>query len=203
MANYIVQKESLEIVADSIRAKTGVSEKLEFPYGYKAAVDGIQSGGNSGGGNGSPIVIDHVVNIGAAVSVAAEVYDLPKTHALYNGVRLPKIPEDVLAQYPYAWIRNNTTSGYYDLLLNEKPFYYQSPPGLYEASGLAAKPWYRVAIATAETATAWTDNTSANSYTSWGLDSARTVLWSNHDIRNGSATATDIYFYGSEPVPTD
>ena len=50
MANYIVQKESLEIVADSIRAKTGVSEKLEFPYGWKVAVDGIQLGGIGTGG---------------------------------------------------------------------------------------------------------------------------------------------------------
>lgn len=47
MANYIVQKESLEIVADSIRAKTGVSEKLEFPYGWKVAVEGIKGGGGS------------------------------------------------------------------------------------------------------------------------------------------------------------
>ena len=47
MANYIVQKESLEIVADSIRAKAGTTEKLEFPYGWKAAVDGIKGGGGS------------------------------------------------------------------------------------------------------------------------------------------------------------
>ena len=47
MANYIVQEESLEIVADSIRAKAGVGEKLEFPYGWKAAVDGIHTGGGS------------------------------------------------------------------------------------------------------------------------------------------------------------
>lgn len=55
MEAYIVQKESLETVADSIRAKAGISEKLEFPLGWKAAVDGIQTGGgNSGGGNLAP-----------------------------------------------------------------------------------------------------------------------------------------------------
>ena len=53
MANYIVQKESLEIVADSIRAKAGTSGKLVFPHGWKAAVDGITGGGSSGGGDGS------------------------------------------------------------------------------------------------------------------------------------------------------
>ena len=43
--DYIVQKESLESVADSIRAKAGISEKLVFPDGWKAAVEGIQTGG--------------------------------------------------------------------------------------------------------------------------------------------------------------
>jgi hypothetical protein len=46
MAKYIVQKESLETVADSIRAKAGISEKLVFPNGWKAAVDGIKGGGS-------------------------------------------------------------------------------------------------------------------------------------------------------------
>lgn len=41
--NYIVLKESLETVADSIRAKAGISEKLIFPDGWKAAVDGMQT----------------------------------------------------------------------------------------------------------------------------------------------------------------
>ena len=47
MANYIVQDTSLETVADSIRTKAGISEKLEFPLGWKAAVDGIKGGGGS------------------------------------------------------------------------------------------------------------------------------------------------------------
>lgn len=49
----VVDKEKLEndltIVADSIRAKSGTSEKLEFPQGYKSAVESIESGGGSGG----------------------------------------------------------------------------------------------------------------------------------------------------------
>ena len=44
MANYIVQDTSLATVADAIRAKAGISEKLEFPLGWKAAVEGIQTG---------------------------------------------------------------------------------------------------------------------------------------------------------------
>lgn len=125
-------------------------------------------------------------------------------YALYNGVRLPRIPEDVLKNYPYAWIRKNTTIGYYDLLLSDKPFYYGSPPGIYyESNKATGEPWYRVPISGAENATEWQNNTSANTYSSWGLDSARTVLWSNHDIPSGSATATEIYFAGTDPVLTD
>lgn len=123
------------------------------------------------------------------------------THALYNGVRLPVIPEIVLMGYPYAWIRKNTTSGYYDLLLSEIPFYYSD--GVRDGSEKTGKPWHRLEITTAETATEWTNNTAANTFGSWGVDTARTVLWSNHDIPNGSANATDIYFYGSDPVPTE
>ena len=39
-------------------------------------------------------------------------------------------------------------------------------------------------------------------YSAFAVDgSDTTVLWSNHDMPNGSATATDVYFYASEPLP--
>lgn len=72
--NYIVQKESLESVADSIRSKAGISEKLEFPLGWKAAVDGIQTGGGTAGGGDDYRKVETVVNIGVVVSVTAEDY---------------------------------------------------------------------------------------------------------------------------------
>lgn len=148
-----------------------------------------------------PNVVETKVNIGAEVSVTAEKY---YTHFLYNGVRLPRIPDSVLASYPYAWIRNNTTSGYYDLMLSDVPFYYlPSDAGVKEGNLVVGKPWYRVLITTAETVTAWENNTSNNTFSGWGIDSARTVLWSNHDIPNGPADATEIYFAGSEPVPIE
>lgn len=80
MANYIVQDTSLETVADSIRAKAGINEKLEFPLGWKAAVDGIKGGGGS-----VPFcvatcyeddgeIFETVVNVVAVVSITAEDY---------------------------------------------------------------------------------------------------------------------------------
>lgn len=118
---------------------------------------------------------------------------------LFNGVRLPEFPFGVIDQYPYAWIRNNTTTGYYDLFFSPVPFYTVDSDSI-SGSG-TTKPFYRVAIATAETATEWEDNGTSDKNLTY--DSARTVLWSNHDIPNGSATATDIYFEGTEPVPVD
>lgn len=37
--------EDLTIVADAIRSKAGISDKLPFPYGLKSAVEAIESGG--------------------------------------------------------------------------------------------------------------------------------------------------------------
>lgn len=80
MANYIVQDTSLETVADSIRAKAGISEKLEFPLGWKAAVDGIKGGGGSvpfcavSVKEGGDYTAESVVNVGVGVSVTAEDY---------------------------------------------------------------------------------------------------------------------------------
>jgi len=118
----------------------------------------------------------------------------------YNGVRLPKLPEDLLAAYPYAWIRKNNTSGYYDLLVSNEPFY-RKTAAIYDGGNTQGLPWYRVEIAAAETAAGWTDNTGTHTYASWGLDDARTVLWSNHDMSDGSSTASTLYFYATQPVP--
>lgn len=179
--------DKLTAIADAIRAKTGGTAALTLDQ-MPSEIEGIQTGSAP---DGTSVTFGNVKKI--------VVTPAPDNKAYYNGVLLPRIPEDVLAEYPYAWIRKNTTSGYYDLLLSDKQFYYQST-GIYEANQANGKPWYRVAITGADSATAWENNTSANVYGSWGLDSARTILWSNHDIPNGSATATDIYFAGSEPV---
>lgn len=96
MDNYIVQKESLEIVADAIRAKAGTTGKLVFPHGWKAAVDGITGGGS--GGNGSPVVIDHLVNIGAAVSIDSKFWLTPASSAFYETTGGTTLTGDISAK---------------------------------------------------------------------------------------------------------
>lgn len=140
--------------------------------------------------------VENVVNIAVGVSVTAEkIY----THYLYNGVRLPRIPDSVLASYPYAWIRNNANSNVYELVYFPNGAYFDGS-SIWD-KGSVHGPRYQIARdADMDTATwQYVDST----YSAYGIDGNRTVLWSNHDIPNGSATATDIYFKATEPVPTD
>lgn len=120
------------------------------------------------------------------------------THCYFNGVKLPAPPADVLAQYPYCFIRNNTTSGYYEMYCSVGVVFYSSDSNLQFGNDTARKR-YRIAIASAESATEWEDN--GTSTASVGIDSDRTALWSSRDIPNGSATATSVYYYGTPAVP--
>ena len=44
----------------------------------------------------------------------------------YNGILLPDIPTEHLATNPYAFIRKNNPSGYYDLILVNGKWYYSN-----------------------------------------------------------------------------
>lgn len=118
----------------------------------------------------------------------------------YNGVLLPEIPADVLAQHPYCLIRENKTTGYYDLNFANGVWYLRNDSAI--APSISTNyPYYRLPIETAADYEEWEFyQTTSNAFT---VDESRPVLWSNHDIPNGSATATEIYFYGSEPVAED
>lgn len=187
----------LTAIANAIRAKTGKTDPLTLDQ-MPTEIASISGGGGSSSGDGSPFVIKKVINIGAKVSVTGEKY---YTHALYNGVRLPRIPDSVLASYPYAWIRKHTTNDQYQLVLAEYPWYYAKGDMYCSGGNSATEPRYYVTISTAGTATSWAFD--KNTTGSFPIDEARPVMWSNHDIPNGSADATDIYFAGSEPVPID
>ena len=117
----------------------------------------------------------------------------------YNGVLLPEIPADVVVNYPYACIRKNTATGYYDLFLTGSLWYFKNT-FITPAAGYSAPiKWYQVPIANAESEPEWIftkDSTGTFTISETGL-----ILWSNHDIPNGSATATAIYFYSTYPIP--
>lgn len=106
---------------------------------------------------------------------------------LYNGVLFPEIPANVLATHPYAWIHTNA-----EFLYVSKVPWFCSGDTLSFGSVTAENKRYKLSSSSEEWVHQYTWNDSG-SFTA-------SVLWSNYDIPNGSATSTDIYFYGSEPV---
>ena len=72
--------------------------------------------------SGSKLTITDESKLATSFDILAD-GEVKYTYAkyLYNGVELPPIPN--LQGYPYCWIRKNTTSGYYDLLYSDIPFY--------------------------------------------------------------------------------
>ena len=138
------------------------------------------------------VIQNHIVSV-ATFASSCTVEDTtppPAPKYSYNGVVLPEIPADVLAQYPYAWIRLNSDGNTYDLILSPYTWYYSNNLLTQNSTYV----WYTSTASTTE----WTYKTSYTDDGSFNLGSG--LVWSNHDIPNGSATATEIYFWGSEPV---
>ena len=142
---------------------------------------------------GEDAVVENVVNIAVWTEVTAQkLY----THFSYNGYIAPKIPDSLLQSYPYCIIRRNTKNNWYDLILSPVK-YYLVESGKLSGDGIT-QPLYTVNFSVAETSTEWVYN---KDYTSTIADSDdKKLIWSNHDIPNGSVDSTEIYFAGSEPI---
>lgn len=128
----------------------------------------------------------------ASVLVTAETYIA--THRSYDGVRLPAIPEDLLAQYPYAWIWNNTELGRYELVLATGAWYYTDSV-LYgtgmNRSVSETSPIYAATLESEE----WSfveDNSSSKIKVSG-------ITWTNTSIPYDSVTGWNIYKRASTP----
>ena len=122
----------------------------------------------------------------------------PAPGTYYNYVKLPSIPADVLAVYPYCWIRKHITNDQYQLIFAQYPWYFDGAEVCCSGGNSATEPWYNVPISTAGSAASW--EFFKNATGTFVVDANRPVFWSNYDIPNGSADATEIYFKGSEPV---
>jgi hypothetical protein len=118
------------------------------------------------------------------------------THALYNGVKLPVIPQSILPLKTYWMILYRMASNEYYLYGSTNPWYFYSTNAHPSTVDNAGKDCYRYLA----TANGW--SLVSNSYSDYlTLGSINQVLWSNHNMPNGSETATDIYFLKTEPVP--
>ena len=185
---YLVDGSTMDALADAIQEKSGTTSKLT-PAQMIEAAKGISVG---------VTLPDAEETTFGYVKVTETVTEkAPEGKCWYNGVLLPELPDDVLASYPYAWIRKHTTNGVYQLMLSASGFFYETG-GVMVDKGSVVNPQYTFPIGES-TATTWT-NANNTTYYRWTVDDARPCMWSNHDIPNGSATATVIYFEGSEPI---
>lgn len=118
------------------------------------------------------------------------------THALYNSVKLPVIPQSILSLKTYWMILYRMASNEYYLYGSTNPWYFYSTNAHPSTVDNAGDKCYRYLA----TANGWSLN--SNSYNDYiNLGSINQVLWSNHNMPNGSETATEIYFEKSDPAP--
>lgn len=110
----------------------------------------------------------------------------------YNGVLLPEIPADVLATYPYAVMAVNKETMQYQLLASKQVWFSDGTSITNKAD--SSEPFLYAYVGD----DSWKTGTSGNyAFTI----ASRPLIWSNHNIPKGSATATSFYFAGSEPIP--
>lgn len=201
LAQKMAGKKALMSIEDMIY---WLSRVQFIPQGYGESIQKIKNQISMGSGivpfvhRGKAIDTNKIVaNLSSAISQGLIPTTLTGSKFYYNNVLLPGFGEGTLEKYPYIWIRKNQTSGNYDLVLGTKPWYYETSM---RCQGNSTIIHYTISIENVDTDIDWNfvkDNSGIN----FAIDDMRTVLWSNHDIPNGSATATDIYFRGSEPVP--
>ena len=118
----------------------------------------------------------------------------------FNGILLPEAPAEVSQIFTNYWIRDNTRTGHYELILGKGTWYYANS-ALYCSDSSGGLKWYRIEKTKIESATEWIFNQTWTSGNFFGAESDRPVVWTNHDVPRDSATSTDIYFYGTEPIP--
>lgn len=115
----------------------------------------------------------------------------------YNGVLLPEIPKDVLAEYPYVVIVRTFSLSTTRFFAKKSPYYYNysdykvvSPEVGGQLCTLSddGESWSSGTTLTGETSL-------INNPTAWEL------VWTTHDIPFDSITSTNIYFHSSNPIP--
>lgn len=132
------------------------------------------------------------VNIAAAVSV-----EVNSTYRLYNGVQLTVIPLDMLSgTYKYLMLLRLVESGtIYAYATTAQPYY--DGTSKLELTAGRKRTEYNADEDT------WGEVSESTAATYCDMSAKWEIVWSNHDIPNGSADATEIYFNGSEPVPIE
>lgn len=118
-----------------------------------------------------------------------QVYPYSSSKLEYNKVLLPVIPNEHFSTNPFVWIRKNEISGYYELLMSEKPWYYSN--NNVQSLSTTANYVYRIPINNSDSFESW--ELVEQSAESYEIDTSKTILWSLQDISSG-AYSTTAYF---------
>ena len=106
----------------------------------------------------------------------------------FNGVLLPSIPSEILTTYPAMIIIKNNSSGYYDLIVSEGHWSYNSNNNTLNNALTSTSYLYRISIENSAEYVEWEFyKLSTNVYE---LDENKMIMWSNNTILNGDT----IYF---------
>ena len=141
--------------------------------------------------SGRPIRIDGIV-----ITWGGEPGKEPVAY-LYNGTRLPKLPEWDKTAYPYAVLRCFLTSSYYLDCYSQKPEFYISDLSGQEILDYENQEWTQYRFY--DTLADWEHNWTGTSDSQVVL-TTNTIIWTNFDIKNKDNEG--VYFPKSpDPVP--
>lgn len=114
----------------------------------------------------------------------------------YNGVLLPDIPAEVLAEYPYAFLCLNGSEPTYRLVLSKNKYFFQSSDNTLRP-GTNTVQNYWLSTEQLDAGDDWQFRNNSVYY--WNAEQA---FWANYSLPRGSATSTDVYLRGSHPTLT-
>ena len=134
-------------------------------------------------------------------------------YCYYGGVKLPRVPDEILEAYPYSWIRYNTGYNRYDLICSDEPVWYSYNSGnnsyIMYRSTTATSPVQiysinRTALLAGEDVE-WVFNAESTQTGSWSsrhiTADSYPILWWSYPIPNSSATNTTICYYYTPATP--
>lgn len=113
----------------------------------------------------------------------------------YNGVLLPEIPANVLADYPYAFIFKESTK--YHTIFSKTAYWYQSRDDTVRNSEGGVLN-YLITYDEVDSGLDWYFRNDGWYY--WAKATSG-VLWSNYDILQVTDSKPSLWFAATEPVP--
>lgn len=196
---YTISGVRLSGIADQVRRIAEISDKLS-PAGILETLEGIEPGG------GGSYMLRHIISQGDDAKSLTEHSRLEAASMYYYAdILLPKLPQDILTEHPYCFIRNAKSDKLYSLIMSSTPWFHKTADGT-TLPVLITDSWqegiyrYDITYADAGNVTAWTLNEISTTAETWNVNS-RPLIWTNQNIATvDSSDAGTIKYYWSMPV---